>query len=81
MSFDGVFALAGYDYDLHTRHVVGGVKTYPIEEFMKLSKELISLNSGREILQVFLQSMDGGYVEPIGHIVMPYGKSSLCLIF
>jgi hypothetical protein len=80
ISFDGVFAKQGYDFNFHTRQVYGGSVVYSIADFIKLSKEQVLLNSGREILQFYLQSLDGGYVEPIAHIVIPYGKPAFFVL-
>ncbi len=74
ISFDGVFALPGYEYDYHQKLVLGGEKAYTATEFMQMTDEQHVLNIGREIVQFHAQSVDGGYVEAIGHFVIPYGK-------
>jgi hypothetical protein len=75
LAFDGVFVRKSYDYNKHTGYVLGRMNTYTIEEFLKLSKEKVTLNAGREIFQVFLQSMERDFYKPIGHIVIPDSQS------
>jgi hypothetical protein len=80
ISFDGVFAKPGYDYNFHTQQVLGGSVAYPIADFITLSKKQVLINSGREILQFYLQSLDGDYVEPVAQIVIPYGKPAFFVL-
>lgn len=80
ISFDGVFAIPTYEHDIHTDTVVGGEKAYPSADFLQLTDEQLHLNHGREIVQFSLQNIAGGYVEPIGHWVMPHGKPDSWII-
>lgn len=79
-SFDGVFAIPTYEYDIHDKTVLGGEKALTSEEFVTASDEKLQLNHGKEIVQFFMQHIDGGYVEPIGHFVLPHGKPSTWII-
>jgi hypothetical protein len=49
---------------------------YTCEEFFLAILEMYCLNVEREIVQFYIQSVDGGYVKPIGHFVILYGKLS-----
>ncbi len=74
ITLDGVHAKSGYVFDFHTQSVLGGEKRYLIEEFLTVPDEECILNIGHEIVQFYLQSIDGGYTEPIGHYVRPEGS-------
>lgn len=77
LTFDSVFVIPTYQYDMHGKRVLGGERVYTREEFLKASDEDLLLNHGREVVQFFLQHVDGGYVEAVGHWVMPHGKSEM----
>jgi hypothetical protein len=74
--FDGVFTISMYEYDQHHQKVVGGEKIYTCEEFFLAIAKMHYLNVGREIVQFYIQSVDGGYIQSIGHFVIPYDKPS-----
>jgi hypothetical protein len=56
--------------------VVGGEKVYTCKEFFLATSEMHYLNMRKEIVQFYIQSIDGGYVKPIEHFIIPYGKLS-----
>ncbi len=58
-----MYAKAGYKYDHHTEQVLGGEKPYSVNGFLEASEEDRILNAGKEIVQFYLQSIDGGYME------------------
>lgn len=75
--FDGIHIKSKLEYDKYLDAVVGGERTFTPAEFAIATDEEIALNCGEEIVQFFLQSVDGGYTEPIGHWVKPYGAKEL----
>ena len=78
--YDGAHVIPGFEYDVHLNLVLGGEKAYTPEEFLNQLDEETVLQEANEVVQFYLQSIDGGYVEPVGHFAQPTGVSTAWIL-
>ena len=64
-----------YEIDIHSQNIIRGFKPISFDEIYNLNEQTLLINSGNEIIQFFLQSMDGEFSIKVGHFVLPSGAS------
>ena len=79
-TFDGIHVIPKFEYDLHLRRVLGGEVAYTPQEFLDEPDEETVLQEANEVVQFYLQSMDGGHVEPVAQFAKPTGVSTAWII-
>jgi hypothetical protein len=75
-----VYVIENYEYCPHPNKVIGGGIAYSPLEFLGSSTDNINSNSGREMVQFFIQSVQGGYQSKIGHWIRPQGSTNQWII-
>ncbi len=73
IAFDRVYTKKKYEFNANSDFVLGGEKAYSPEEFLAASDDDCVMGLGKEVIQFYLQNIDSGYFEPIGHIAKADG--------